>query len=68
MYADVGEVTQENFRELLLAAYRLAMDHYPEGSATCKRLFQTLQAVIDSAVSIREPDQYIFIVTWYCQK
>lgn len=51
MYADgKEEIDQDQFRELLLAVYKLAMDHYPEGPQSCRYIFKTIQAVVDSAV------------------
>ena len=53
MYTDGEEnMTVEQFRDLLMAVYKLAMDYYPEGPQTCRQLFKTLQAVTDSAVSM----------------
>ncbi|PSN56687.1 hypothetical protein C0J52_00006 [Blattella germanica] len=49
MYAEGKDASQDNFRHLLLQAYRLAMDHYTEGPQICKRLPNILNAVIDSA-------------------
>lgn len=52
MYADgKEEIDQEQFRDLLLAVYKLAMDHYPEGPQSCRYIFKTVKAVVDSAVS-----------------
>ncbi|XP_049792971.1 uncharacterized protein LOC126202926 isoform X3 [Schistocerca nitens] len=68
MYSsDDSEVTQENFRDLLMAAYRLAMDHYPEGSVTCKRLYHTLQAVIDSAFHRKKTLSVTYLTHWIQQ-
>lgn len=53
MYTDGEEnMTVEQFRDLLMAVYKLAMDYYPEGPQTCRQLFKTIQAVTESAVSI----------------
>lgn len=52
MYAEGSDISQDGFRQLLLQAYKLAMDHYPEGPQTCKQLSNILKAVIDSAVSL----------------
>lgn len=50
MYTDGEEnMTVEQFRDLLMAVYKLAMDYYPEGPQTCRQLFKTLQAVTESA-------------------
>jgi hypothetical protein len=52
MYAEGNDISQDGFRQLLLQAYKLSMDHYPEGPQTCKQLSNILKAVIDSAVSL----------------
>jgi len=53
MYADgKEEIDQDQFRDLLIAVYKLAMDHYPEGPQSCRYIFKTVQAVVDSAVSL----------------
>lgn len=53
MYADgKEEIDQNQFRDLLLAVYKLAMDHYPESPQSCRYIFKTVQAVVDSAVSL----------------
>jgi len=52
MYADgKEEIDQDQFRDLLIAVYKLAMDHYPEGPQSCRYIFKTVQSVVDSAVS-----------------
>jgi hypothetical protein len=52
MYAEGSDISQDNFCQLLLQAYKLSMDHYPDGPQTCKQLSNILRAVIDSAVSL----------------
>jgi hypothetical protein len=52
MYAEGSDISQDGFHQLLLQAYKLSMDHYPEGPQTCKELSNILKAVIDSAVSL----------------
>jgi hypothetical protein len=52
MYAEGSDISQDGFRQLLLQAYKLSMDHYPEGPQTCRQLSNILKAVIDSAVSL----------------
>jgi hypothetical protein len=52
MYAEGSDISQDSFRQLLLQAYKLAMDHYSEGPQTCKQLSSILKAVTDSAVSL----------------
>jgi hypothetical protein len=52
MYAEGNDVTPDRFRELLLQAYKLAMDHYSGGPHTCAQLSNILKAVIESAVSL----------------
>lgn len=47
------EVAQQQVSDLLMLTYRLAMDHYPGGPQTCLHIHHTLQAVVDSAVSIK---------------
>lgn len=52
VYADgKDEITQDQFHELVYAVYKLAMDHYPEGPQSCRYIFPTLKALVDSAVS-----------------
>lgn len=54
MYADgKEEIDQDQFRDLLIAVYKLAMDHYPEGPQSCRFIFKTVQSVVDSAVSFK---------------
>lgn len=45
------EISRDNFRDLIMTAYKLAMDHYPEGAQTCIKIYRTIQSVLDSAVS-----------------
>lgn len=52
MYAEGSDISEDNFRQLLLQAYKLSMDHYQEGPQTCKHLSSILKAVVDSAVSL----------------
>nr|CAD7423627.1 unnamed protein product [Timema monikensis] len=62
MYAEGDEITREQFNELLLAAYRLAMDFYPDGPPrTCLQLYKVLKAVVDSAFHRKDclPVQYL---------
>ena len=59
IYAEGNDITQENFRQLLLQAYKLAMDHYTEGPQICSHLPNILNAIIDSAVS----NIFIFKIT-----
>lgn len=47
------EVAQQQVLDLLMLTYRLAMDNYPGGPQTCLHIHHTLQAVVDSAVSIK---------------
>lgn len=47
------EVAQQQVLDLLMLTYRLAMEHYPGGPQTCLQIHHTLQAVVDSAVSIK---------------
>lgn len=52
MYADQSEYMKtDQFHQLLLIVYKIAMDHYPDGPQSCRQLFKTLQAIVDSAVS-----------------
>lgn len=52
MYADgKDEIKPDQFHELVYAVYKLAMDHYPEGSQSCRYIFTTIRAVVNSAVS-----------------
>lgn len=52
MYADEKEdIGQDQFKDLLLTVYELAMDNYPEGPQTCRYIRKTIKAVVDSAVS-----------------
>ncbi|XP_067015802.2 uncharacterized protein [Anabrus simplex] len=64
MYSERNEVKEENFRQLLLAAYRLAMDHYPDGPTTCTQLHRTLAAVIDSAFHRKTAVPTSYLVHW----
>nr|CAD7445556.1 unnamed protein product [Timema bartmani] len=62
MYAEGDEITREQFNELLLVAYRLAMDFYPDGPPrTCLQLYKVLKAVVDSAFHRKDclPVQYL---------
>jgi hypothetical protein len=52
MYAEGNDITPDKFHELLLQAYKLAMDHYSGGPHTCSQLPNILKAVIESAVSL----------------
>lgn len=53
MFADNSdEITPEQFRDLLFIIYKIAMDHYAEGPQSCRQTFKTIQAVVDSAVSL----------------
>ena len=45
------DISRDNFRDLIMTSYKLAMDHYPEGAQTCIKIYRTIQAVLDSAVS-----------------
>lgn len=52
MFAEQSEYMQtEQFHNLLYTVYKIAMDHYPDGPQSCRQLFKTLHAVVDSAVS-----------------
>lgn len=52
MYADgKDKIVIDQFHELVYAVYKLAMDHYPEGPQSCRYIFTTIKAVVDSAVS-----------------
>ncbi len=52
MYADgKDEITIDQFHELVYAVYKLAMDHYPEGPQSCRFIFMTIKALVESAVS-----------------
>ena len=46
------DISRDNFRDLIMTSYKLAMDHYPEGAQTCIKIYRTIQAVLDSAVSL----------------
>lgn len=53
MYAGgTDEINYDQFHELVYAVYKLAMDYYPEGPQSCRYIFTTIKAVVDSAVSI----------------
>lgn len=45
------EMDQKQLNDLLYTVYKLTMDHYPEGPQSCRHIFKTLKAVVDSAVS-----------------
>ncbi|KAG8241568.1 hypothetical protein J6590_084161 [Homalodisca vitripennis] len=51
MYAEHSDTMQtEQFHNLLLTVYKIAMEHYPDGPQSCRQLFKTVQAVVDSAI------------------
>ncbi|XP_023720002.1 uncharacterized protein LOC111871259 isoform X2 [Cryptotermes secundus] len=64
MYAEGSDIDQDGFRQLLLQAYKLAMDHYPEGPQTCKQLSNILQAVIDCAFHRKSCVSVTFLSHW----
>lgn len=49
----------------MYAVYKLAMDHYPEGPQSCRYIFPTLRALVDSAVSTLGSSD-IVSVSYYC--
>lgn len=68
MYADgKEEIDQEQFRDLLIAVYKLAMDHYPEGPQSCRYIFKTIQAVVDSAFHKKLTLKVGYLTNWILQ-
>ncbi|EEB12701.1 conserved hypothetical protein [Pediculus humanus corporis] len=65
------EISRENYRDLIMTAYKLAMDHYPEGAQTCIKIYRTVQAVIDSTFHRKENVSVPFAAHWlgvHCPK
>uniref|UniRef100_A0A1B6FL81 TLDc domain-containing protein n=1 Tax=Cuerna arida TaxID=1464854 RepID=A0A1B6FL81_9HEMI len=65
MYAENSDTMQtEQFHNLLLTVYKIAMDHYPDGPQSCRQLFKTLQAVVDSAFHKKESLPTVYLAHW----
>lgn len=64
MYAEGNDITPDRFRELLLQAYKLAMDHYSGGPHTCTQLSNILKAVIESAFHRKSVVSVTFLSHW----
>jgi hypothetical protein len=68
MYADgKEEIDQDQFRDLLIAVYKLAMDHYPEGPQSCRYIFKTVQSVVDSAFHKKLTLKVGYLTNWILQ-
>ncbi|XP_008473651.1 uncharacterized protein LOC103510742 [Diaphorina citri] len=69
MFADgKEEMDQKQFSDLLYSVYKLTMDHYPEGPQSCRHIFKTLKAVVDSAVHVKSftnPQKFLHHVLSY---
>ncbi|XP_071449047.1 uncharacterized protein [Hetaerina americana] len=62
------EVSREAFHELLVTAFKLAMDHYPEGGPqTCPLSDRTMNAVVDSAFHRKQHLSVTFLARWISQ-
>ncbi|KAK6636400.1 hypothetical protein RUM43_010061 [Polyplax serrata] len=65
------EISRDNFRDLIMTAYKLAMDHYPEGAQTCIKIYRTIQSVIDAVFHRKESISVLFAAHWlgvHCPK
>lgn len=58
------EVCPDEFRSLLLDLYRISMDHYPEGPQSCRQIFSTTQAVVDSALHKKSTVSVSYLAHW----
>ncbi|KAK7598222.1 hypothetical protein V9T40_006457 [Parthenolecanium corni] len=68
VYADgKDEITQDQFHELVYAVYKLAMDHYPEGPQSCRYIFPTLRALVDSAFHKKSVLKTTYLSNWIMQ-
>ncbi|XP_046682755.1 uncharacterized protein LOC124369080 [Homalodisca vitripennis] len=65
MYAEHSDTMQtEQFHNLLLTVYKIAMEHYPDGPQSCRQLFKTVQAVVDSAFHKKESLPAVYLAHW----
>lgn len=65
MFADgKEEMDQKQFSDLLYSVYKLTMDHYPEGPQSCRHIFKTLKAVVDSAFHKKEVVGVSYVSHW----
>uniref|UniRef100_A0A8D8SCC1 TLDc domain-containing protein n=1 Tax=Cacopsylla melanoneura TaxID=428564 RepID=A0A8D8SCC1_9HEMI len=68
MFADgKDDIDQKQFTDLLYTVYKLTMDHYPEGPQSCRHIFKTLKAVVDSAFHKKEVLGLSYISHWIQQ-
>ncbi|XP_046387105.1 LOW QUALITY PROTEIN: uncharacterized protein LOC124156543 [Ischnura elegans] len=68
IFSGGDEVRREVFHELLATAFKLAMDHYPEGGPqTCPLSERTLNAVVDSAFHRKQQLSVSFLARWIIQ-
>lgn len=61
------EMHQKQLSDLLYTVYKLTMDHYPEGPQSCRHIFKTLKAVVDSAYHKKEVLGSSYITHWIMQ-
>ncbi|XP_039297688.1 uncharacterized protein LOC111064287 [Nilaparvata lugens] len=64
MFGDNQSISNEQFRNLLLVIYKIAMYHYPEGPQSCRQLFRTVQAVVEGAYHRKDELSIGYMKTW----
>ncbi|XP_065226218.1 uncharacterized protein LOC135849645 [Planococcus citri] len=65
MYADgKDKMVIDQFHELVYAVYKLAMDHYPDGPQSCRYIFTTIKAVVDSAFHKKSELKTTYLANW----
>lgn len=68
MYADgKDEIKPDQLHELVYAVYKLAMDHYPEGPQSCRYIFTTIRAVVNSAFHGKSILKTTYLKNWIMQ-
>uniref|UniRef100_A0A1B6DBB8 TLDc domain-containing protein n=1 Tax=Clastoptera arizonana TaxID=38151 RepID=A0A1B6DBB8_9HEMI len=68
MFAEGSDsINQNQFRELLMTVFKIAMDHYPEGPKFCPHINKTLKAVVDSAFHKKEILTTCYLTHWIQQ-
>lgn len=64
MYGENGTLTPDSFRELLLAAYKITVDHYSGGPASCHLYSRTIQSVVDATFHQKKSLSQSFLCQW----
>ncbi|XP_075219467.1 uncharacterized protein LOC142323560 [Lycorma delicatula] len=58
------EISPDEFQSLLMVIYNISMDHYPEGPQSCRKIFNTIQAVVDSAFHKKSTLSVTYLAHW----